>query len=321
MLKTSSEAGRRVLSGATMGTRWSAHIDAVVTAELPVVEAAMAAAVAEVDAQMSLWQPQSDLVRLNHADPDTWVALPARLLTVLSTALEIGRASGGAFEIGMGDAVAAWGFGPAPASNAAIGAALTAVRKPAHSVLELDPVQRRARKHAPLTLDLNGIAKGYGVDRLTEVARAHGLRHALLAIDGELRALGGQADGRPWAVAVERPDHDRRAAQAMLELSEAAVATSGDYRHWVTIGAQKLSHTMDPTRGAPLRKSPASVTVVAPDCMQADAWATALMVMGEQKGAVVAEALGFSALFLSRGPQGVTARKVGPAFTLGLSVA
>lgn len=314
MLKTSSETGSAVLSGATMGTRWSAHLDAVDAADLAVVEAAMAAAVAEVDAQMSLWQPQSDLMRLNQAKPGDWVPLPTRLLTVLAAALDIGRASGGAFEIGMGDAVAAWGFGPAPVSNAAIGAALTAVRRPAHMVLELDPAQGRARKHGPLTLDLNGIAKGYGVDRLAEVARAHGLRHALLAIDGELRALGGRADGRPWAVAVERPDHDRRAAEALVELSEAAVATSGDYRHWVTVGAQKLSHTMDPKRGAPLRTSPASVTVMAPDCMRADAWATALMVMGEEKGAAFAKTLGLSALFLSRGPQGITQRKVGPVF-------
>ena len=312
MLKMSSETGWRVLSGATMGTRWSAHVDA--TGDLAALEAGMAAAVAEVDAQMSLWRDTSDLTRLNRALAGEWVALPARLLEVLEVALAVGRASGGAFEIGMGDAVAAWGFGPTAASNAAIGAALAATRRPAHEVLELDMAAGRARKHAALTLDLNGIAKGYGVDRLAEVAQAHGLQHALLAIDGELRALGAQADGTPWAVAVERPDHDRRAAHSMLMLQDAAVATSGDYRHWVNVGTRRLSHTMDPARGAPLAACPASVTVLAPDCMRADAWATALMVLGADKGAALAESLGLSALFLLRGPEGLVARSIGPAF-------
>jgi len=101
------------------------------------------------------------------------------------------------------------------------------------------------------------------VDRLAEVAQAFYISGALLGIDGELRANGLQPDGRPWTVAIERPDHGERAPHTVLDLHDAAVATSDDCRHWVEVGAHKLSHTMDPVRGGPLAAPPASVTVVA----------------------------------------------------------
>jgi thiamine biosynthesis lipoprotein len=94
-----------------------------------------------------------------------------------------------------------------------------------------------------------------------------------------MRAAGLRPDGEAWTIAVEEPDHQRRAAHSVLALEDAAVATSGDYRHWVDVNGRRLSHTMDPARGAPLAASPASVTVIAKSCAEADAWATALMVL------------------------------------------
>ena len=169
--------------------------------------------------------------------------------------------------------------------------ALSDPRHPAHEVLELDRGGQRVRKLAPVTLDLSGIAKGYGVDRLAEVAERFGIPGALLAIDGELRALGLQPDGRPWSVAVERPAPLVRTPCAILALHDAAVATSGDYRHWIEVGGRRLSHTMDPRRGGPLPTSPASVTVAAETCMAADAWSTALMVKGSLDGVEIARKL------------------------------
>ena len=107
------------------------------------------------------------------------------------------------------------------------------------------------RKTSPLALDLNGIAKGYGVDRLAETLAAHGIGDALVGIDGEMRALGLRPDGEAWTIAVEAPDPDRRTPHSILALQDAAVATSGDYRHWVEVQGRRLSHTMDPARGAP----------------------------------------------------------------------
>lgn len=304
MPKTSTEPGltRHALNGPTMGTRWSALFYAPPDLDPAPVQRALQAAVDTVDAQMSTWKPDSDLMRLNRAPVGDWISLAPDLAHVLALGLAIGRASGGAFDIGQGEAVRAWGFGPDPADPQAIRAALTAPYTPAHERLQLDG--SRLRKAAPIALDLNGIAKGHGTDRLAEVLLAHGIRDALVGIDGEMRALGLRPDGTPWTLAVEAPDPTRRAPQSVLTLQDAAVATSGDYRHWVTVGDRRLSHTMDPARGAPLPAPPASVTVIAPTCAEADAWATALMVAGPAAGAELAAKAGLDALFLMREADG-----------------
>lgn len=307
---------RLALNGPTMGTRWSALFYAGPGQDPGPIRAALQAAVDEVDAQMSTWRPDSDLMRLNAAAAGDRVALPARLRHVLRLGLEIGRASGGAFDIGVGDAVAAWGFGPAAAAPEGIRAAMGARRRPAHEVLELSG--DHARKSAPVVLDLNGIAKGYGVDRLAETLRDHGIGNALVGIDGEMRAMGLRPDGEAWTIAVEAPDAARRRPHSILALQDAAVATSGDYRHWVEVQGRRLSHTMDPARGAPLVASPASVTVVARSCAEADAWATALMVLGPERGATLAGRRGLDALFLRRNPDGsASGLGVGRLFTPG----
>lgn len=299
MSKMSTDLERHALSGPTMGTRWSALFYAPSGFDAKALRAALQAAVDEVDAQMSTWKPDSDLMRLNRAPAEEWVTVPGRLLDVIRLGLRIGRETGGAFDIGMGDAVTAWGFGPAGASPQGIREATRAKRLPAHNVLEIDGT--RVRRKARLALDLNGLAKGYGVDRLVQILGSFGIRDALAGIDGEMRAMGLRPDGEAWVIAVEGPDPECRAPHSILALRDCAVATSGDYRHWVEIHGRRLSHTMDPARGAPLAKSPASVTVIAPTCAEADAWATALMVLGPDRGAELAQGLGVDALFLLRG--------------------
>jgi thiamine biosynthesis lipoprotein len=131
-----------------------------------------------------------------------------------------------------------------------------------------------------------------------------------------MRAIGLRPDGAPWAIAVEAPDPDRRAPHSILALHDAAVATSGDYRHWVEVQGRRLSHTMNPRSGAPLVETPASVTVAARSCAEADAWATALMVLGCDAGAARARELGLDALFLLRdNAGGVHASRVGRLFS------
>ena len=177
---------------------------------------------------------------------------------------------------------------------------MVTTRPPAHEVLEIDRAAGLVRKHAPITLDLNGIAKGYGVDRLAEMLRGFGITGFLVGIDGEMRASGLRPDGMPWTVAVEAPDPERRAPHSVLMLQDAAVATSGDYRRWVQIGDARLSHTMDGRRAAPVNNGVASVTVLATDCMSADAWATALLVAGPAEGMALAQRMRLEALFIVR---------------------
>jgi thiamine biosynthesis lipoprotein len=298
MSKMSIDLVRHALNGPTMGTRWSALFHTPSDFDAGAVRAALQAAVDEVDAQMSTWKPHSDLMRLNRAPAGAWVTVPGRLLDVIRLGLTVGRASGGAFDIGMGDAVSAWGFGPAEASPDRIRGATQARHAHAYDVLEIDGA--KVRKRLPIKLDLNGVAKGYGVDRLAEILSSCGIRDGIVGIDGEIRAMGLRPDGEAWTVAVERPDPEHRAPHSILSLQDRAVATSGDYRHWVEVQGRRLSHTMDPTRGAPLMKPPASVTVLASTCAQADAWATALMVLGPDRGGELALRLGLDALFLLR---------------------
>jgi len=314
MSKMSTERVSFALNGPTMGTRWSALLFAPNGFDPAPVHVALQAAVDEVDAQMSIWKPDSDLMRLNAAPVGARVMVPDRLSEVLRLGLEIGRASGRAFDIGMGDAVTAWGFGPEAAAPERIRSAMTAKRVPTHQALEIDRTTGLVRKTSPLALDLNGIAKGYGVDRLAETLAAHGIGDALVGIDGEMRALGLRPDGEAWTIAVEAPDPDRRTPHSILALQDAAVATSGDYRHWVEVQGRRLSHTMDPGRGAPLIASPVSVTVVARTCAEADAWATALMVKGSLEGAMLARKSNLSALFIDREGDHLRETRVGRLF-------
>lgn len=172
--------------------------------------------------------------------------------------------------------------------------------RPIDELLEVDVARGRARRLADVAFDLCGIAKGFGVDELARVLDRHDIGAWLVGIDGELRARGCKPDGSPWAIALEAPDYDRRGAMGAIDLVDAAVATSGDYRHWADFGGERLSHTMDPRAGAPLRGGIASVTVVAPTCTDADAYATALMVLGAQAGRAHAERHGLDALFVVR---------------------
>ena len=232
-----------------MGSRWTVRLDCddVQAAALTVV---CAQAVEVVEQQMSNWRAGSDLNRLNAAPLGEWVNLPAHLMSVLEMAGQIGRASDGVFDVGVGDLVQAWGFGPAQgvADPKAIGALMG---KPIRSfdALELDGAAGRARKTAAMSLDLSGIAKGYGVDVLAAVLADHGVTQCLCGLDGELVARGLRPDGKPWAVALEQPDPTRRAGRSMVELTDRAIATSGSYRHFVTLGNLRVSHTMNPRTG------------------------------------------------------------------------
>ncbi|QPN29893.1 FAD:protein FMN transferase [Diaphorobacter sp. JS3051] len=316
MPKTCSDPRRLALHGPTMGTRWSVTCDAAPDTDVQALQTALAAAVQQVDAQMSPWLPGSDLNRLNHAPVGAWVTLPAEILEVLVCALDICRLSAGAFDPAAGALVDAWGFGAvrdapdAEAIRTATSAAPVA-RIPTYEALELDSGMLRARKHAPVHLDLCGIAKGYAVDRMADVLRQNGVPHALVALDGELRAVGGQADGQPWAVAVESPETGRRAVHSVVELQDLAVATSGDYRHYLQVGDARLAHTMDTRRGAPVRNEVASVTVLARQCMHADAWATALLVAGPGEGLALAQRMGLEVLWMLRRGNGLVTLGLG----------
>src|SRR5258708_22385915 len=236
-MRTEPQLARRALNGPTMGTRYSAVFYAAERGDLDQIGPALQASVETVDRQMSTWIADSDLMRFNRAAPGDWVELPDALLTVISTGLEIGRLSGGAFDIGVGDLVSAWGFG---ARNGVpnvdvVEKLATAKRPPTHEIIEADAAAGRLRKLAPVSIDLSGIAKGYGVDQLAETLEGFGIHDYLVSIDGEVRARGRKPGNKPWRVAVEKPDREGREIAGVVELTNGALATSGNYRHWVDL--------------------------------------------------------------------------------------
>ena len=291
---------RHALNGATMGTRHAAVFYAPEGLATEALAGALQDAVDRVDRQMSNWKPDSDINRLNAAPPGTWVPIPRELMTVLAEALRIGRATHGAFDIGVGALVDAWGFGPGSAvpDPGRIAASSASPRTATTEALHLDRERSLARKSAPLSLDLSGIAKGFGVDEMARVMDAFGIHAWLVGIDGEMRARGVKPDGTPWAVAHERPDRERRDAMGVIELTDMAVATSGTYRHWREVEGRIVSHTMDPAARRPVANGIASVSILAGACMTADAWATAFMVLGAEAAGRLAAAAGIGSIIV-----------------------
>ncbi len=317
MQKMSTDLIPLKLDGPVMGTRWHADLGIPSGTDISALEAALAASVTQVDMQMSTWKPDSDLMRFNAGPVGEWLHLPADMMQVLSRGVEIGRASDGAFDMGLGDLVNAWGFGPDAPDAAAIRTRLGCAHPPTHEILELDTKNQRARKLAPLALDLSGIAKGYGVDQMKKVCDDFEISSALVALDGELRSKGKQPDGSSWTVAIEKPVYGVRLPLSLLELEDAAIATSGDYRHWVEVNRTRFSHTMDRTRGGPVQPGIAAVSVVASDCMTADAMATAILVLGVKNGNAFAQKSGVDCLILERTAFGLKDYGIGPLFTAG----
>lgn len=292
-----------VCNGKTMGTVYEVKF---VTSK-PVDEQAIAHGVQEtvqrVDGQMSTWKPDSELSRFNRSAPGDWFPVPSDLARVVQAGLEIGRLSAGAFDVTVGSLVNLWGFGPVVRSPSmpdeqAVSAAAAVV---GYENLEarLDPPA--LRKAAQCFVDLSGIAKGFGVDQIARYLEHRGILDSLVCIDGEVRVAGCKPGPEgSWLVAVEAPKAHVRELWDVLSPKDCSMATSGDYRHFREFDGQHFSHTIDRRTGQPVRNAVGSVTVAHPECMLADAWATALLVLGPQAGVALANAHGIAALFLVR---------------------
>lgn len=295
-------------SGQTMGSSYTVRLAGAPlgATRLEHLQADVQAALDAVDERMSLYRPGSELLRFNREPAGTPLVLSPELMTVLLAGQQVAELSGGAFDLTVAPLVLAWGFGPEARHGLPDATALQQRRAAiGHRHLELDPARGLATKHLPgLQADLGGIAKGYGVDRAAQVLQAQGLAHYMVEVGGELRTAGRNAQGRPWQIGVEEPDAVPQRARFVVPLSGAAMATSGDYRIYFEEGHRRYSHEIDPTSGEPITHGLASVTVVAADCMQADALATALIVMGPASGLALARQRGIAAHFIVRGADG-----------------
>jgi thiamine biosynthesis lipoprotein len=302
------------LDGRTMGTTWSVRV-AAPPADLREAELRnrIQGRLIRVNSLMSTWDPQSQLSRFNAAPVGEWFPADPELLHVVDASLRLHRLSDGAFDITLGPLVDLWGFGPgadvAPESlpdPEAVEAALATVGAE-HVETRADPPA--LRRTAPVRLDLSAIAKGHGVDAMAEEIEALGGTDYLAEIGGELRARGLNGRGVPWQVGIEVPDPSRRGvAREALGLEASAVATSGDYRNFFTVDGVRYSHTIDPATGRPVSHDVASVTVLHESAMWADGWATALNVLGSERGLALAEEQELPILFILYRKEGLDER-------------
>jgi thiamine biosynthesis lipoprotein len=314
-----------ILAGQTMGTTYEIRIagDGLDEALRQRVEEETSRRLLQIDQWMSNWNPDSEIARFNAHDSIADFPVSIETAEVVAYAIQLNDWSGGAFDIAVGPLVARWGFGSharvdSPPNQEEIarlrerlGAGMLRVgssdsnasASSASAVLSASSVFI-AKTDPKVEIDLSAIAKGYGADHVANGLEFLGRHDYLVEIGGEVHASGERPKGGPWRVAIERPQIEGRAIQFVIELRDQAMATSGDYRIFYIENGKRISHTIDPRTGRPVEDGPASVTVLADTATEADAWATTLMVLGEEEGLALAQERGMAALVLIRNEDG-----------------
>ncbi len=242
-----------------------------------------------VNQQMSTYEPASEISRFNNFKDTTAFAVSPDFANVVSEALEISLKSDYTFDITVAPLIDLWGFGKngnriVPPSESELSDILRNIGSKNLGIIRGKALKKRIPS---LQINLGAIAKGYGVDVVAKILFNEGLKNYLVEIGGEVFARGLNDRGEYWKIGIDNPDFASlpgQDIQAILQLNDNAVATSGDYRNYFEYEGKIFSHTIDPRNGKPVSHNLASVTVVAKNCMQADALATALMVMGREKG-------------------------------------
>jgi FAD:protein FMN transferase len=297
----------QLLSGQTMGTSYSVTLvpfDAM--PKLNEVSERIDRELAQVNQQMSTYLQSSELSRFNASETLDWFAVSRETAEVVQLALQISEQTDGAFDVTVGPLVDLWGFGPTRRpgnhdehpSDEAIAEALKSVGSDKLAV-RLDPPALR-KSAAALHVDLSAIAKGHGVDRLAVLLASLGFQNYFVEIGGEVRTRGRRLDGRSWRVGIEKPVENERAIQSIVEISDRALATSGDYRNFYEQAGQRYSHFINPKTGRPIKDPIASASVIADNCALADAVATGLMSAGFEKAQELATANGWTIMIIAR---------------------
>jgi thiamine biosynthesis lipoprotein len=306
----------RGFDGSTMGTTYEVLIDEVLSEDrVTAVREAVTASLDEVNDLMSTWDPTSELSTFNRYRGAAPFEVSPATMEVIQVAIRVAESSGGAFDPTVGSLVAAWGFGPEGSEGdreSRESMRYVAERRPdhaGHTRIAIDPEARTLTRLEPgIELDLSGVAKGYAVDRIAEALVKLGLSRFMVEIGGEIRAGGAKRDGSPWRVGIEAPLVEKREVFLTLDLVDEALATSGDYRNFREEGELRIGHIMDPRSARPVSWRGASVSVLHERAADADAWATALSVLGPSEGYELAEREGLAVLFLLPAEEGIQAR-------------
>lgn len=300
------------ITGRTMGTTYSVKIDRLPPSlSVADLKTEIDKRLETVNDQMSTYRKQSELSRFNRHTKADWFPVSSDTAIVVTEAKRIGEISDGAFDVTVGPLVNLWSFGPGQRpKNIPDDAEITGAMKRVGD--ERIDVRRRPpglkKTQADVSVDLSAIAKGYGVDRVAGYLDELKIAGYMVEIGGEIRCKGTKSGGAPWKIGVQSPKSAGHAAARVVELRNAAMATSGDYRNYFEQDGKRFSHTIDPRTGRPVDHRLASVSVVAENCMTADALATAIMVLGPEAGYNFAEKHKIAALLLVADGDGFSER-------------
>lgn len=298
--------------GETMGTTYN-----IVVADLPDdhpvedIRTGIDEVLLTVNQQMSNWIDDSEISRFNQSESTDWFDVSPETAFVISESIRISQETGGAFDVTVAPLIDLWGFGPPgrdvePPNDQQLADLAEVIGSDKLSTRENLPA---IKKDDPgVSVNLSAIAKGYGVDAVADYLETQGIENYLVEIGGEIRVAGKKLDGTLWRVGIERPESGQRSLQTKVELTDLAMATSGDYRNFIEQDGRRYSHTIDPRTLKPVTHALASVSVLAETCLEADALATSLMVMGPETGYNWAEQRGLPILMLIHEADGFSER-------------
>ena len=292
-ISCSNQPSQIELSGFTMGTTYNIKIipekDSILSTKL--IKQNIDSVLISVNYQMSTYLFDSEITQFNNHESTTSFTVSNDFSLVVERALHWSKLTDGAFDITIVPLLYLWGFGPGQASELGdIFPEEHAVQKRRTHVgyEKLTTNKYYLQKKDPfIKIDLNAIAKGFGVDAVYSFLESIGLNNIMVEIGGEVRTKGKNRKNKPWMIAVETPDLESAGSKTIswaLPLESKAMATSGDYRNYYEIDGIRYSHEIDPRTGYPAQTGVASATVVATNCMDADALATALIIMGAESG-------------------------------------
>lgn len=316
LLSACSQAPQQlVLGGSTMGTSWSAKIvlQAGQALNQKALQAKLDQALIDFNQIASTYISDSEISRFNQHQSLEAFTSSKELALLIAQAKNIHQLSGGAFDITIAPLIELWGFGKTvigqdrlPGEQSiALAQANMGSNKLNLIINHSAPTARLIKSQANITIDLSAIAKGRGVDLVAEILEQQGYQNYMVEIGGEIRANGLNSQNKAWQIAIEKPIANERSVQKVVGLRNTAIATSGDYRNFFEIDGQRYSHSINPKSGWPVKHELVSVTVLHPEAMLADAWATALIVVGPKKAMQLAEEQDLAIYLIERTSSGL----------------
>lgn len=294
------------LEGDTMGTRYHITLIAPSGFEEKAAQEKIDALLAIFSEIASTYVPRSEVNAVSAMTLDEWHDISQTLWDMLLISLEVNWLTGGAFDVTVSPLVELWGFGaerreqvvPAPSAVEA------ALAETGFKHIQLDVSEPKLKLKAPVTVDLSGVAKGYGVDMVAQWLERQQVTNYLVEIGGEIRAAGKSPRGDDWRIGIEKPSGLSGTVQQAIRVSGVGLATSGDYRNYFEQDGRRYSHTIDPKTGYPIDHRTASVTVIAENAAYADALATGFLVLGAEKSLKLAETHDLAVLVIEKSDEG-----------------